>query len=72
VLLPGVSSGVFFKLSKHLALLVCFLIVARASGRYAISPAGIFSFAAASVLAQLTGRARQLRFLRKILHSGFR
>ncbi len=68
---PAVSSAVFLKVSKHLALLVCLLILGRASSRIAISPAAIFSFAAAAVLAHMTARGLQFRFLRKIFRSGF-
>jgi hypothetical protein len=70
-MVPAVSSAVFLKLSKHLGLLVCFLILGRASGRFAISPAAIFGFAAAAALAHMTARGLQFRFVRKIFRSGF-
>ena len=69
---PVFSSAVFLKLSKHLGLLVCVLILGRASGRFAVSPATIFGFTAAAALAHMTGRALQFRFVHKIFRSGFR
>jgi hypothetical protein len=69
---PAVTSAMFLKLSKHLAFLVCLLIVGRASGRYAVNPVTIFSFAVAATLAQMTGRGLQFHFLSKIFRSGFK
>ena len=69
---PAVSSAVFLKLSKHLGLLVCVLVLGQASGRFAVSPAVIFGFTAAAALAHMTGRALQFRLVHKIFRSGFR
>jgi len=69
---PALSCAVFLKLSKHLGLLVCILILGRASGRFAVSPGLIFGCTAAAALAHMTARALQLRFIHKIFRSGFR
>jgi hypothetical protein len=55
-----------------MALLVCLLVLSRASGRYEISPASILSLAIAAALLHLTGRAFQLRLVYKISRHGFK
>lgn len=68
-----ITSTFLIKLSKHLALLVCLLIVGQMSHRYEVSQAAILGLAIASALLHLTGRALHHRTaLNTLLRSGRR
>lgn len=61
------TSAFLIKAGKHLALLVCLLILGRASGRYEVSQVLILGLTVASVLLYHAGRVLQSRALRKPL-----
>lgn len=55
-----IVSNVLTKISKHLALLACVLIISRASGRYEVEQFWLFAVACTSALIHLTGRRLSL------------
>ncbi len=68
-----ITSTFLIKLSKHLALLVCLLIVGQGAGRYDLSQISLLGLAIASALLHLTGRALHHRTaLNTLLRSGRR
>ena len=64
------TSTFLIKISKHLALLVCLLILSRASGRYEASQILILGLTVASSLLHLAGRALQNRLISKAVLRG--
>lgn len=55
-----IVSNVLTKISKHLALLACFLIAGHASGRYEVDQFWLFALACTSALIHLAGRRLSL------------
>lgn len=52
-----VFSALLIKFSKHLALLVCLLILGRASGRYPITELSIFGLTVLAAMVHFCGRS---------------
>ena len=59
---PALVSVFLLKASKHLAVLVCLLILAVASGRYRVSQTSIFSIVVVSAVLHLAGQASRRAF----------
>jgi hypothetical protein len=57
----GVLAAFLLKLAKHLALIGCFMIIGRASGRFAPSEIGIFLTVGAAAVLHSIGRVLESR-----------
>lgn len=53
----AILSALLSKISKHLALLACLIIVGKAAGRFTIGEPGIFLLTIFATMAHLCGRA---------------
>jgi hypothetical protein len=60
------AAACLLKLSKHITLLTCLLILSRPSGRADIDQIWIFGAASLASLLHLTGRALRMRSARQI------
>jgi hypothetical protein len=61
-----ISASIMAKVSKHLALLTCMMILAQASGRADIGPLGIFILVVLAVLAHAAERTLRRRPLIRV------
>ena len=65
-----VLAAFLLKLAKHLALLVCFMIIGTASGRFAPTELTIFFMALAAAVLHSTGRSLEPRIALRERWSG--